>query len=78
MSSPQESTPFQAGVPWQDFDLEDVFETTKTEAAAAACQNFVLEFGADRARIVRDLSTDHFKVLLNQEPRDTHYPIRWM
>lgn len=78
MSSSQAPSPRLADKIWQDFDDKAVFEDVSDNAAAAACQNFVLEFGPTRARIARDVSQDDFQDLLGQEKRDTEYPIRWM
>ncbi|KAK6072515.1 ADP-ribosylation factor [Seiridium cupressi] len=74
----QEPVSAAADIPWLDFDDEAVFEETLKEAAATTCQNFVLEFGSDNARIVRDLQEEQFETLLNKEDRDSHHPIRWI
>ncbi|KAI1826464.1 hypothetical protein F4861DRAFT_545994 [Xylaria intraflava] len=63
---------------FEDFDLDDVFERTKQHVAGHLSQNFVVEFGFERARIAFDLDADELKELLEGE-RDVHnYPIRWI
>lgn len=63
---------------FRDFDLEDVFRDTEREAGAESCQNFVVEFGPHHARIARDLGTEGFRSILENDARGDEYPIRWM
>lgn len=65
------------GIDFRDLDDELVFDEAQHLATAIACKNFVVEFGADRARIAYDLNRDQFEALLTY-PRDEQYPIRWM
>ncbi|ETS87535.1 hypothetical protein PFICI_01363 [Pestalotiopsis fici W106-1] len=65
-------------IDWKDFDDKHVFDETHTKAVAGECENFVLEFGPNNARVVRDLKQDHFKAMLGGHQRDAKYPIRWI
>ncbi|KAF7533452.1 hypothetical protein G7054_g7049 [Neopestalotiopsis clavispora] len=67
-----------ATVQWEDFDDERVFKETEKHATSEECNNFVLEFGANGAQVVRDLSKDQFEVLLSEQQRDGDHPIRWI
>ena len=64
-------------IEFRDLDDKLVFEEAQHLATAMACKNFVVEFGADRARIAYDLNRDQFEALLAR-PRDEQYPIRWV
>ena len=70
------ASPFR-GVEFRDLDDELVFDEAQHLATAVACKNFVVEFGADRARIAYDLDRDQFEALLTR-PREEQYPVRWM
>ncbi|KAF3016733.1 hypothetical protein E8E14_001801 [Neopestalotiopsis sp. 37M] len=78
MASEPVTSDLAAAVQWGDFDDEGVFQDTRRHAMAENCNNFVLEFGASRARVVRDLSKDQFEVLLGEHHRDVDHPIRWI
>ncbi|KAI0391168.1 hypothetical protein F5Y17DRAFT_441748 [Xylariaceae sp. FL0594] len=63
---------------FEDFDLQQVFDKATPHAASLKSQNFVVEFGPERARIAFDLDADDFEGIL-EGPRDTKdYPIRWI
>ncbi|KAI0548560.1 hypothetical protein F4679DRAFT_550050 [Xylaria curta] len=63
---------------FEDFDLEEVFQKATPHANNLLSQNFVVEFGPERARIAFDLDGVDFEELL-KNPRDTnHFPIRWI
>ncbi|RYC63947.1 hypothetical protein CHU98_g2270 [Xylaria longipes] len=63
---------------FEDFDLEEVFRKATPHAINLTSQNFVVEFGPERARIAFDLDDDDIEKLL-QSQRDTNeYPIRWI
>lgn len=70
--------PAAVEVPWKDFDDKLVFDSVRRTATAINCQNFVLEFGANDARVVQDLDKNQFEVLLDEPHRDPKHPIRWM
>ena len=40
---------------FRDYDDKAVFDEFEREAGSEKCQNFVVEFGADSARVARDL-----------------------
>ncbi|KAI1079455.1 hypothetical protein F5B20DRAFT_165399 [Whalleya microplaca] len=65
-------------IPFEDFDLEDVFKKTKPHIANRNSKNFVVEFGPARARIAFNLSASHFKQLIEEERKGSEYPIRWI
>lgn len=70
--------PAAVEVPWKDFDDKLVFDSVRRTATAIDCRNFVLEFGANDARVVQDLNKDQFEVLLDEQHRDPKHPIRWI
>lgn len=70
--------PPAAGPNFEDFDDPQVFEATRELAFAETCRNFVLEFGAEKAVIARDLEKEQFQHLLLQPERNPQHPIRWM
>ncbi|KAI1423080.1 hypothetical protein F5Y12DRAFT_560606 [Xylaria sp. FL1777] len=63
---------------FEDFDLEAVFQQATPHAENIYSQNFVVEFGPERARIAFDLGSAHMKRLLESERDHKHYPIRWI
>ncbi|KAH8675861.1 hypothetical protein BX600DRAFT_494291 [Xylariales sp. PMI_506] len=77
MASSDLSTDDSQPLDFLDFDDAKVFGDTKQNAAAESCMNFVLEFGADHARIARNLTAQHFETLLREERR-AEYPVRWI
>ncbi|KAI0443131.1 hypothetical protein F4803DRAFT_516336 [Xylaria telfairii] len=63
---------------FEDFDLEDVFQKATPHTVNLTSQNFVVEFGPERARIAFDLDAVDIEELLKGS-RDTNvYPIRWI
>ncbi|KAI0426801.1 hypothetical protein F5Y09DRAFT_50152 [Xylaria sp. FL1042] len=62
---------------FEDFDLDEVFQKATPHAENLNSQNFIVEFGPDRARIAFDIGSDHIEKLLASE-RDENYPIRWI
>ena len=62
---------------FRDLDDEHVFEEAQRLATSKGRKNFVVEFGADHARIAYDLTCGQFDALLARS-RDEKYPIRWM
>ncbi|KAI0409072.1 hypothetical protein F4802DRAFT_311446 [Xylaria palmicola] len=75
---PESPAPYSPTTNFEDFDLSDVFRKAVPHAASPTSQNFVVEFGPDRARIAFDLGAHDVEELL-ASPRDTNqYPIRWI
>jgi hypothetical protein len=63
---------------FEDFDVEEVFKKATPHAINLNSQNFVVEFGPERARIAFDLDADDFEGLLGSTRDTKDYPIRWM
>ncbi|KAI0542912.1 hypothetical protein GGR58DRAFT_450011 [Xylaria digitata] len=63
---------------FEDFDLDVVFQKAKPHTENLNSQNFVVEFGPERARIAFDLGSDDIKLLLESERDVKDYPIRWI
>ncbi|TGJ88154.1 hypothetical protein E0Z10_g513 [Xylaria hypoxylon] len=66
------------GAKFEDFDLREVFLKAKPHTENINSQNFVVEFGPERARIAFDLDSDDMELLLRSERDVKHYPIRWI
>lgn len=64
---------------FRDYDDKAVFDEFEREAGSEKCQNFVVEFGADSARVARDLEEDDIRSILDagSPPGDGNL-IRWM
>ena len=64
---------------FRDYDDKAVFDEFEREAGSETCQNFVVEFGADSARVARDLEEDDIRSILDagSPPGDGNL-IRWM
>ncbi|KAI1130468.1 hypothetical protein F5Y10DRAFT_119492 [Nemania abortiva] len=62
---------------FQDFDREDVFHKAVPHTENLDSQNFVVEFGPERARIAFNLGASDIGALLKSE-KDKNYPIRWI
>ena len=64
---------------FRDYDDKAVFNEFEREAGSEKCQNFVVEFGADSARVARDLEEDDIRSILDagSPPGDGNL-IRWM
>ncbi|KAI0966928.1 hypothetical protein F4678DRAFT_447735 [Xylaria arbuscula] len=75
--NPLTAAPDRLNAIFEDFDLERVFEKATPHAQDLASQNFVVEFGPERARIAFDLGDGDVQLLL-ESPRDENYPIRWI
>ncbi|OTA52831.1 hypothetical protein K449DRAFT_390679 [Hypoxylon sp. EC38] len=79
MASNDEATSGGFAIPFEDFDLEEVFKKAEFHVIDQASKNFVVEFGYERARIAFDLGIDDMKELLDQNPDEKElYPIRWI
>ncbi|KAJ8108068.1 hypothetical protein ONZ43_g6540 [Nemania bipapillata] len=79
MSSPD--PPVAPGSPtakFQDFDHIEVFQKAVPHAENIDSQNFVVEFGPERARIGFDLGASDIESLLKSERDVQNYPIRWI
>ncbi|KAI0450682.1 hypothetical protein F5B21DRAFT_420770 [Xylaria acuta] len=63
---------------FEDFDLEEVFQKATPHAINLTSQNFVVEFGPERARIAFDLDAVDIEELLKGQRDATEYPIRWI
>ncbi|KAI0421015.1 hypothetical protein F5X98DRAFT_289200 [Xylaria grammica] len=63
---------------FEDFDLDEVFQKAKPHTENLRSQNFIVEFGPDRARIAFDLDSDDIKDLLRSKRDVKDYPIRWI
>lgn len=62
---------------FKNFDDPEEYEKVKAHGRDPAAQNFVVQFGANKAEVARDLDFDAFKALLNSK-KDAATPIRWM
>jgi hypothetical protein len=60
-----------------DFDDADVYKDTLERNLRDATRNFVIEFGADEARIAFNYSTEGVSDLLKTKP-SSKLPVRWM
>ena len=62
-----------------DYDDKAVFDEFEHEAGSETCQNFVVEFGTDSARVARDLGEADIRSILDAglPPGDSNL-IRWM
>ncbi|KAI5865016.1 hypothetical protein GGS23DRAFT_557275 [Durotheca rogersii] len=78
MAASPELGPGHFPVAFRDFDLRDVFDQTEAHVVDGNSRNFVVEFGYEKARIAFDLGVDDVKRLLDQDPDERHYPIRWI
>ncbi|KAI1373624.1 hypothetical protein F4677DRAFT_428660 [Hypoxylon crocopeplum] len=65
-------------IAFQDFDEQEIFQKAESHVTNEGSKNFVVEFGYKRARIAFDLSSDDVKELLEQDPDEKDYPIRWV
>ncbi|KAI2635024.1 hypothetical protein GGS21DRAFT_490233 [Xylaria nigripes] len=63
---------------FEDFDLDEVFQKARLHATDLASQNFVVEFGFERARVAFDLEAADIRDLLEGERDTKNYPIRWI
>ena len=65
---------------FEDFDDEDVFQRYESEAGSPKCSNFVVEFGANSARVAQDLDEARLRSILDAgtAPRGEDCLIRWM
>lgn len=63
---------------FEDFDLDEVFQKAVPHAGNSNSQNFVVEFGPEKARIAFDLDSADIEALLKTERDIQGYPIRWM
>ncbi|KAI1754988.1 hypothetical protein F4782DRAFT_527718 [Xylaria castorea] len=79
MASPDPpAAPYSPMVKFEDFDLKEIFQKARPHAINLTSQNFVVEFGPERARIAFDLDAVDIEELL-KGPRDVNeYPIRWI
>ena len=68
------------GALFRDYDDKTVFDEFEREAGSERCQNFVVEFGADSARVARDLGEADLRSILDagNAPRGDDCLIRWM
>ena len=62
---------------FRDFDLAEVYHEALASALKPNSQNFVVQFGASRAKIAVDLEPNDFEDLLYWTD-DDDYPIRWV
>jgi hypothetical protein len=62
---------------FSDFDDADVFNDSLQRNLSDKTINFVVEFGADEARIAFDYSPEGVSSLLKKKP-STKFPVRWM
>ncbi|KAI0489518.1 hypothetical protein F4859DRAFT_154353 [Xylaria cf. heliscus] len=63
---------------FEDFDLDEVFRKATPHAINLSSQNFVVEFGPQRARIAFDLDAVDIEELLGAKRDVNEYPIRWI
>ncbi|KAI1410767.1 hypothetical protein F5Y13DRAFT_166759 [Hypoxylon sp. FL1857] len=77
MASNDEATSGGFAIPFEDFDLDEVFKKAELYVTNRESKNFVVEFGYERARIAFDLGPEDVKELLGQNPEED-YPIRWI
>ncbi|KAH8157962.1 hypothetical protein CIB48_g10284 [Xylaria polymorpha] len=63
---------------FEDFDLEDVFQKATPHAVNPTSQNFVVEFGPEKARIAFDIDAVDIEELLKGNKDANVYPIRWI
>ncbi|KAI1115246.1 hypothetical protein F5Y14DRAFT_450334 [Nemania sp. NC0429] len=75
---PPEAPGHHPAAKFEDFDLEEVFNKAVPHAGNANSQNFVVEFGPERARIAFDLDSADIEALLKAERNVQDYPIRWI
>lgn len=79
MTSPDPpATPDSPMAKFEDFDLEDVFQKATPHAVNPTSQNFVVEFGPEKARIAFDIDAVDIEELLKGNKDANVYPIRWM
>ncbi|KAI0838975.1 hypothetical protein F5Y06DRAFT_36588 [Hypoxylon sp. FL0890] len=78
MASNDEVTSGDFAIAFEDFDLDEVFKRAELHVTDERSTNFVVEFGYERARIAFDLGIDDMKELLDQNPDEKDYPIRWI
>jgi hypothetical protein len=62
---------------FMDFDSEEAYALAADEATSPTARNFVVDFGARRARIAFNLEIEELKALLNVKPAGD-YGVRWM
>ncbi|KAN0117443.1 hypothetical protein V8E51_003420 [Hyaloscypha variabilis] len=60
-----------------DFDNADVYKDSLNHNLRDSTRNFVVEFGADEARIAFDFSTEGVSNLLKKKP-SSKLPVRWI
>ena len=60
-----------------DYDKADVYKQTLDRNLLDSTNNFVVEFGADEARIALNVTTDGVSKLLKEKP-SSKLPVRWM
>lgn len=77
MTSTEPPAPRPARVEFRDFDNEQVFKSIQNQVMSETAKNFVVEFGADGARVAVDLGLAEFEELLDSRV-DPNYPVRWM
>jgi hypothetical protein len=62
---------------FSNFDDADVYNESLERNLRDATRNFVVEFGADEARIAFNVSTEGVSNLLKAK-RSSKLPVRWM
>lgn len=62
---------------FSDFDNADVCSESLERNLRDSTRNFVVEFGAEKARIAFDVSTEGVSSLL-KTARSPEFPVRWM
>jgi hypothetical protein len=62
---------------FSDFDNADVCSESLERNVHDSTRNFVVEFGADKARIAFNVSTEGVSSLLDTK-RSPELPVRWM
>ncbi|KAH8663112.1 hypothetical protein BGZ60DRAFT_412784 [Tricladium varicosporioides] len=60
-----------------DFDEEEVYQNAKAFTLDLSTQNFIVEFGQDKAQIAFNVEKNGFEKLLKSQ-RTAEYPIRWI
>ncbi|KAI0025346.1 hypothetical protein F4780DRAFT_774817 [Xylariomycetidae sp. FL0641] len=79
MAAPTETPALTAGFDdWMDFDREDIYERVQPHVLAQNSKNFIVEFGAEMARIDFDVGADRLQKILEEERTLPTYPVRWI
>jgi hypothetical protein len=65
---------------FENYDDPIVYNAIQGQLCDADAQNFVVEFGADEAKIAFNLDTPKFEQLMKHDnpPREKTKPVRWM